>query len=218
MLVFALEKSNVLKLPRVAALLSAFDTPLTAQILSYLLHLSLCLIGAFSIAPMARAQVAPTATRGNNMQVGGEFSLASPDYGPDRLRGFGAYATYDFHWHLGVEGDFRQLLDPNSKIAISERTYEIGPRYSQHFGPLQPYAKFLVGRGVFQFPPDPLHPANGPVANLAYTLWAGGFGADYRIRPHINLRADYEFQNWNGFPPNGLTPRVFSVGAAFHFR
>ena len=162
--------------------------------------------------------MAPAATRGNNVQVGATFSLASPDYGSNKLRGFGVFATDDFRWHLGAEVDFRQLFDPNTKAGISERTYEIGPRYSLRFGPLQPYAKFLVGRGVFQFPPDPLHPSSGPVANLAYNLWTGGFGADYRIKPHVNLRADYEFQHWNSFPPNSLSPRVFSIGAAFHFR
>lgn len=167
---------------------------------------------------ISQAQVAPSATRGNNVQLGAMFNLASPDYAPNTLRGFGFYGTYDFRPHLGVEADFHQLFDPNSKIGIYERTYEIGPRYTLQFGPLHPYAKFMVGRGVFQFPPDPLHPSSGPVANLAYNMWAGGFGADYRIRPSINLRADYELQRWNSFPPNGLSPRVFSLGVAFHFR
>ena len=164
------------------------------------------------------AQVKPAAIRGSDIQIGAEFNLASPDYGPDRLRGFGFYFTDDFRPHWGFEANFHQLNDPNSKVNIFERTYEIGPRYSFHFGPFRPYAKMMAGRGVFQFPPDPLHPANGPVANLAYTIFSGGFGADYKLKPHINLRADYELQRWSAFPPNGLSPHVFSVGIAFHTR
>jgi hypothetical protein len=70
---------------------------------------------------------------------------------------------------------------------------------------------------VSQFPPDPLHPKNGPVANLAYTMWSGGFGADYRVKPSTNIRVDNELQRWSGFPPNGLTPRFLSLGVAYHF-
>jgi hypothetical protein len=86
-----------------------------------------------------------------------------------------------------------------------------------HFGRLAPYTKFMVGRGVFNFPPSPNNPAAGPAANLAYNIWAAGFGADYRLRPSINIRADYEFQRWGGFPPDGLSPRAFSFGVAYHF-
>lgn len=179
----------------------------------------LCLLGLCILleALPLRAQVAPAATKGGDLQVGATFDLAHPDYGANTLRGFGLYFTDDFRPHWGIEAEFHQLYDPNAKVGIYEKTYEVGPRYSLRFGPLQPYAKFMVGRGVFQFPPDPLHPTNGPSANLAYTMFAGGLGADYPLKPKINLRVDYEVQRWNSFPPNGLTPRVFSVGVAYHF-
>ena len=172
-----------------------------------------------SIAPSAilLGQAKPAVKPSNDFQVGATIDFSNPDYGRNTLRGFGFYSTYDFRRHLGVEAEFHQLNDSDGKVGIYERTYEVGPRYSLHLGPLQPYAKLMVGRGVFNFPPDPLHPEKGPSANLAYNMWAGGFGADYRLRPSINIRADYEFQQWTGFPPNGLTPRVFSAGIAFHF-
>lgn len=169
-------------------------------------------------ASVVRAQVQPSATRGgSDLQAGFTFDLGHADYGSNTLRGFGFYLTDDFRPHLGVELNFHQLYDSNSKTAIYERTYEVGPRYSLKFGPLRPYAKLMIGRGVFQFPPDPLHPKNGPVANLAYTMWSGGFGADYRVKPSMNIRVDYELQRWSGFPPNGLSPRVLSLGVAYHF-
>ncbi len=167
---------------------------------------------------LLHGQVKPAATRARtDLQVGATFDLAHPDYGANTLRGFGFYLTDDFRPHLGVELDFHQIYDPNEKVGIYERTYEAGPRYSFRFGPLRPYAKLMIGRGVFQFPPDPLHPNRGPVANLAYTMWAGGFGADYKVKPSMNIRFDYELQRWGGFPPNGLSPRVFSFGVAYHF-
>jgi opacity protein-like surface antigen len=169
------------------------------------------------VAPLLDAQAIPTASRAGNLQIGTMFDLASSDYTTSTFKGFGFYGTFDFKPHLGVEAEFHQLYDPNATEGIYERTYEIGPRYVMHFGRFSPYAKLMVGRGVFNFPPDPRHPDNGPVANLAYTIWAGGIGVDYKFRPSINVRADYEFQRWNSFPPNGLSPRIFSVGVAYHF-
>lgn len=163
------------------------------------------------------AQARPTASRAGDLQVGATFSLASPDYGPNTLRGVGAYATFDFRPHLGIEASFRQLNDPDGREGIYERNFEVGPRYVFRIGPLSPYAKLMIGRGVFQFPPDPRHPENGSVANLAYTMWAGGLGADYSVRPSFNVRADYELQHWLNFPPNGLSPHVFSLGIGYRF-
>lgn len=133
------------------------------------------------------------------------------------MRGFGLYATFDFKYHLGVEGAFHQAGDANGTEGIYQRTYEIGPRYVLHYGRLAPYAKLMVGRGVFNFPPAPSAPAAGPAANLAYNLWAGGAGADLRVSRSLQVRADYEFQQWMGFPPHGLDPRLLTIGLAYRF-
>ena len=181
--------------------------------------LILAALDVFSLPASLPAQVTPAASYANDLQVGATINFASPDFGPNTLRGFGFYLTDDFalHHHVGFEASFHQLYDPDAKEGIYQRTYEIGPRYVFRFGRLKPYAKLLVGRGVFQFPPDPQHPANGPAANLAYTTFAGGFGADYRVRPSIKVRVDYELQRWGSFPPNGINPRVLSFGVAYHF-
>ncbi len=164
------------------------------------------------------AQASPTASRLVDLQAGATFNLGNSDYqGASTLKGFGFYTTFDFRHHLGVEADFHQLNDPGSQKSIYERTYEIGPRYVMHFGRFAPYTKLMVGRGVFNFPPSPSNPSGGAVANLAYNIWAVGVGADYHLRPSINVRADYEFQRWCGFPPNGLSPGVLSFGVAYHF-
>jgi hypothetical protein len=169
------------------------------------------------ISPHAHSQVTPAASRPIDLQLGATFNLGNSDYTTPILKGFGFYTTLDFRRHFGIEGEFHHLDDPNAARGIYERTYEVGPRYVLHYGRLAPYAKFMIGRGVFNFPPSPANPAGGSVANLAYNMWAGGLGADYRIRPSIKLRVDYEFQRWAGFPPNGLSPGVFSLGVAYHF-
>ncbi len=180
----------------------------------------LCLLLPFGSATssLLYAQATPTASRAGDLQLGAIFSLANSDYHSiQTLRGFGFYGTFDFKSHFGVDAEFHQLNDPNSKEGVYERSFEIGPRYVLHFGPFSPYAKLMVGRGVFNFPPTLSNPNGGPAANLAFNTGAGGLGVDYRVRPSINVRADYELQRWRSFPPNGLSPSVFSVGVAYHF-
>jgi opacity protein-like surface antigen len=175
----------------------------------------ICLISL--TAARLHAQASPTASRAGDLQIGAMFNLASPDYRPETFKGYGFYTTFDFRYHIGIEGEFHQVNDPNATEGIYERTYEVGPRYVLHYGRLAPYAKVMYGRGVFNYPPVNGDPKIGPAANLAYNLIAGGVGVDYRVVPAMNVRVDYEYQQWLSFPPNGLTPRIFSVGVAYRF-
>jgi hypothetical protein len=163
------------------------------------------------------AQAVPTASADGELQIGALFVFGNSDYRPQKFRGYGAYATYDFRYNIGIEGEFHQLDDPDATDGVYERTYEIGPRYVLHHGRYNPYAKLMYGRGVFNYPPVFGDPKIGPAANLAYNLGAIGAGVDYRVVPGMNVRADYEYQRWIGFPPNGLSPWIFSIGAAYRF-
>lgn len=50
---------------------------------------------------------------------------------------------------------------------------------------------------------------------FAYSL---GGGLDYQASEHIIIRAiDVEYQKWPSFGRDGLTPIVFTFGAAYHF-
>ena len=177
--------------------------------------IAICLAG--SSAQALHAQAHATASRTGDLQIGGTFDLAKPDYTDLTFKGFGAYATFDFRYHWGIDAEFHQLDDPNSTQGVYERTYEIGPRYVLHYGRFSPYAKAMYGRGVFNFPPAASDPTGGAAANLAYNIFTGGGGVDYHLNRSINLRADYEYQIWRAFPPTGLSPQVFSFGAAYHF-
>jgi opacity protein-like surface antigen len=186
--------------------------------------LLLCL--AASTVPALHGQASATASKILDIQVGGSVVGALSDYKSAfdgktiKFLGYGVYSTIDFLPHIGLMLNFNQTnaLSPKTEY---ERTYEVGGRYFVHYGRLKPYVKGMYGRGVFNFPPNPANPTGPAEANLAYNLFALGGGADFRLKPYLNIRADYEWQKWAGdqfLLPNGITPQLFSLGVAYHFR
>jgi hypothetical protein len=167
------------------------------------------------------AQALPTATSAGVLQAGGEFNYADSDYVPQKIKGGGAYVGFDFKYHWGIEAEFHQINDSDPTTKIYERTYEIGPRYVLHFHRIEPFAKGMYGRGVFNYPEVPSLTPGGPpqgnAANLAYNIGAAGVGVDYRLLYSVNVRVEYEFQKWFGFPPNDLSPQVLGIGVAYRF-
>ena len=158
----------------------------------------------------AVGQSMPTASRTGDLQIGGGFEFASSRYNfaPITLIGGAGYLTFDWRNHWGVEGDFHRARS-NEDSTIYERTYEAGPRIFLTRGAVTPYAKLLVGRGVYNF--------HDSVANVAYNLYTYGGGADFRVARSLNVRADYELQNWVNFPLGTLHPSVVTIGVAYHF-
>jgi len=162
----------------------------------------------------ARSQDMSTASRVGDLQIGVGYSTANADYEyvHNRIAGLYFYTDFDFKEHYGIEASFHQLDDPNS--AVYQRTYEIGGRYVRHYSiaglGVHPYVKLQGGRGVLNFP---------KYANLAYNLFSIGGGADVSVSRRINIRAEYEYQDWLSAPGPGLnmTPSMFSIGIAYHF-
>ena len=70
-----------------------------------------------------------------------------------------------------------------------------------------PYAKVMYGRGVFNYPPL----SDGFRPNLAYNLVARTHRTDYRVKPWLYARADWEYQTWLGFQNSSLSPNIFTV-------
>ncbi|WP_263419398.1 porin family protein [Terriglobus albidus] len=177
---------------------------------------SLALLSLAVALPAVHAQSVYTASRKADLQAGGGYSIAKPDTMPNKFKGFYLYFDLDFKHHLGIEGEFRKVNqdDPGKEY---EKTYEIGPRYYRTYkdGLFRPYIKGMYGRGVYNFQ-DP--GTNVAIANLAYNIMAAGGGLDIRANRRINVRVfDYEYQNWFGYPPHGITPQVVSFGVAYHF-
>jgi hypothetical protein len=179
----------------------------------------LCLISFAGVH--LHGQALPTATSAGVLQAGGEFNYADSDYVPQKIKGGGAYINFDFKYHWGIEAAFHQINDSDPTTKIYERTFEVGPRYVLHFHRIEPFAKGMYGRGIFNYPEVPSLTPGGPpqgnAANLAYNMAAAGVGVDYRLLYSVNVRVEYEFQKWFGFPPNGLSPQVLGIGAAYRF-
>lgn len=159
---------------------------------------------------LVRAQSLPTASRLADLQIGGGFVFARSGFNftPIHLVGESGYATVAVRPHWGGEFDFRNAKATQDST-IYERTYEIGPRILITRGRITPYAKVMYGRGVYNFSRN--------IANVAYNMYTFGYGADFQILRSINLRGDYEYQNWAGFPLGTLHPSVITIGVAYHF-
>jgi hypothetical protein len=161
---------------------------------------------------MSHAQAAPTAIRNTGLQVGVGYSFAGPDYAQRKIQGYSIYGTFDFTRHLGIEGDVHRInvITPTD---IGENSYLLGPRYVLHFGRLHPYVKGLLGLGFFQTDYD-----IKPNTNFSYKIYAFGGGLDYNARRRLNIRVvDFEYQRWPGFNAEGLSPYIFTFGAAYRF-
>jgi len=160
---------------------------------------------------VAHGQAKYTATRAGDLQLGAGYTNASSDYVTNRISGYMGYLTFDFSEHFGFEFDFHQAKDPNSDVY--ERTYEWGGRYVRHYhnDRYRPYVRAMYGRGVFNFPSN--------AANLAYNMIVGAGGLDIQVHPRINVRAEFEYQDWLSGPgiTNGLTPTLINIGVAYHF-
>lgn len=155
------------------------------------------------------AQAAPTEKKLGDLQIGAGLDILHPDFSTATIKGYTFYGDFDFLRHFGVEGEFRQS-SIGGPASIYERNYLIGPRYVLHYKRLDPYAKFLIGRGVFNYPQN--------TANLAYNMLSMGGGVDLRVLSHLNVRlVDFEYQRWLGFQNDTLTPTVITFGAAYHF-
>jgi len=210
------------------------------EIVSVLTRISIasrCFLAASAVALFLYAcpgssQSLPTEQKTADVQIGGTFNYAFPDYTPQRFFGPGAYLDIDVRHHLGAEVSYSLLNNP-APLGINEKTYQYGVRYrfdSPHIGNftterVTPYLRLNFGRGVFNYGyTTVINPAPPPTnltiynADLAYNMYSMGGGIDYHLNRSINIRViDYQHQVWFGFPPHGLSPNQFSAGAAYHF-
>jgi Outer membrane protein beta-barrel domain len=172
------------------------------------------LASVLSLSAIGRAQALPTATAAGSFQIGVGYTTANPDYGQKYIQGVTGFADFDFGLHLGVEADVHYVafITP---LDLAENTYLIGPRFIYPHGRFKIYGKVLAGYGdlVIQEYQDNI----GRPAGFYFT-YAGGGGIDVRATDHITIRAiDVEAQKWPNYG-NGLSPIVYTVGAAYHFR
>jgi hypothetical protein len=171
------------------------------------------LVGVLSIATIGYAQAKPTAVAKGLLQVGGAYSHAQPDYGQKSIQGFTGFADFDFRQHFGIEADYHyiSLVTPTD---LGENSFFIGPRVIYPRGRFRIYGKALFGIGDIVIQETQDNPEGGAGRYSAYAI---GGGVDIAATDHIMVRAvDFEFQHWNY--QTGLTPTVFTFGAAYRFR
>ena len=181
-------------------------------------RLLLLVFSLFPVLPSTlHAQATAAATRGGIVQVGAGYTLSNEDqYIGKYLQGMSFYGTFDLNSHIGLEGNVHLVSLFKSYYDYKEMSYDGGVRYVWNYHRLHPYAKGLVGIG-HATAPNPNQIVGGSTPGT-YFLFALGTGLDYSLTGKVNVRADFEYQRWTSFPPHGLTPPLFTVGAAYRFR
>lgn len=180
-----------------------------------------CLValGLSAAALAAHGQALPTATHGGVFGVGVGFSYGRTDiFTTNGVTGVTAFATFDLNEHLGAQADVHLMIlsTPNDFV---EDTYLIGPRYTQRFHRFSLYVKVEGGIGTTSTD-QPSGAAPPFVVNTPGTYFALGMGGgvDVPVYRHVSVHGDLERQLWPGFPPNSLTPTIFTGGLVYHFR
>ncbi|HEY4011074.1 MAG TPA: outer membrane beta-barrel protein [Acidobacteriaceae bacterium] len=164
------------------------------------------------------AQATAAATRGGIIQAGASYTYSNEDQYPGKhLQGATIYGTFDLNNHLGVEADLHFASAFHSYYDYKESSYDAGLRWTQHYRKFAPYAKGLVGFG-HSSAINSIQIVGGSTPG-SYFLFGLGGGLDYSLNNKINIRCvDFEYQRWPNFPPHGLTPPLFSFGAAYRIR
>jgi len=165
-----------------------------------------------TLSQLGHAQAGPTATRLSHVQIGGGFSYARTDYGQRGDKGLTIFGDYDLGVHWGAEANYHytSISVPND---VSENSFTIGPRFILRMHHFKLYGKGLIGLGHID---APLTPVNRLTANETDFLFAGGGGVEYLLGSHLTIRpVDVEYQRWSF--KTGLTPVVFTTGAAYRF-
>jgi opacity protein-like surface antigen len=182
--------------------------------------LTLCLITA---AAPAFSQVAPAyQTPGIPLTIGAGGSNYDVDWGHGRMWGTTVWADWypgliSSHIRgLGFEAEGRDISIGQTLPAqknIRQDTAAAGGIYSlRRFRNFQPYAKFLIGVGSYDFTSSSRYYNHDTRA-----LMAGGGGIQYRVFGPIWARADYEYQVWQQLFGGYPDPQGFTAGFSYDF-
>ena len=168
---------------------------------------------AGATTPNLSAQAVATAT-GRSLSIGVAYQNIDPDYGPSRASGVQVFANYDLSRYFGLTAE-ANLGTAFSNVVFLEHSYLFGGRGTYRRGRYLVYGKALIGGASSS------NNSNNPFllnAGSSYPALGIGGGLDIQVPYHIVIRAiDYEDQHWFSYPPNALTPHLFSVGAAYRF-
>jgi hypothetical protein len=153
-------------------------------------------------------QARPLATGpGMYVALGGTYSLFEGDYGQRKIMGGAVYVDANPYRLYGLEAEVRRL-NYSGNPGMNQMTFLGGPKVSFRSHGIVPYAKMLVGVGIFNFP---YHYGQG-----SYLVLAPGAGVDWNVGRRIRVRLiDVEYQDWSKFTFGPEHPYGVSVGISY---
>ena len=176
------------------------------------------------------SQVTPASRGGASSQlaVGGGISYFNVDWGRSRMEGYTLWADWrppmmpHFLNGLHIELEGRDIsLNPGDKpSSFREAVGSGGAMYEwRHYRNFRPYAKGLIGFGGINFGHNiGAPPPYKPYTHDTRTVYAPGFGVEYRAFGNIWARADYEYQFWPELTGHTfLTPQGLTAGLMYDF-
>lgn len=163
---------------------------------------------ACSVGHRASAQAAESGDAAHYLIWGGAGASGyTLNYGDRKMLGITGWVDADTVRRFGVEAEGR-WLEYHQVANVHVETYLIGGRYHFDVGRFQPYAKFLVGAGEFNFPYN--------YATGGFLVVAPGAGLDYRLSRRWSVRAvDFEYQDWPQFSYGAMTSVGISAGLRY---
>ena len=179
--------------------------------------LTLLLVALAVSACPARAQsVASAHGPSQSLWVGGEFSNTAAGFPHDssvRLSGIGAWSSYNWTHHIGVEANMR-WMNFSSWHGETEQSYLIGPRYTfMNSRKWRPFAALGVGVTSIHYP---FSMGDG----TSFTLAPRG-GVELRMKRKWLLRASYEADlltnspDFTNEPKFGIHPNGAQIGIGY---
>jgi len=176
--------------------------------------LIVCFATLLALAPSLRAQAVYTATRSTRIEAGAGVSLIQPDAFDKNIYGASVWGDYDFSKWIGAEFDVHiSAITPED---YAENSYMVGVRGLYHYRKYTGYLKGLVGEASIV--PQDLLSSYYHIPTKTYNAFALGGGVEYKVHPKINIRGDFELQQWPNYEPHTLSPLIVTIGASYIIR
>ncbi len=99
-----------------------------------------------------------------------------------------------------------------------QKSFAGGLKVEKQFGPLRPYANFLIGRGQINFKKG-LQEGNLLYTKTVTTVYSPGLGVEYDVRPQWSAKVDFQYQYWDtpAVASGSINPKALSAGVVYRF-
>jgi hypothetical protein len=164
------------------------------------------LIAAVRIVP---AQALEAGDRGAEIAPFAQYTIVTPDWGPDNNLGYTVGIDYTRFLRSIVQPSLELRMTSANGSTVGEKSYSGGLKLQTTIHRIRPYLTVLAGQGYITFN----HPLNNYLNDNSFIFSVGG-GALFSAGRHVDLRLDFTHQNWN-IGPQTLTPVTLGIGMAY---